>query len=83
MRCGARRCRADRVSLRVVVVDDSASFLATARVLLEREGLIVVGMASTVVDGRRRIDEVRPDVALVDIRISEESGFDLPGVGRG
>jgi CheY-like chemotaxis protein len=66
-----------RMSLRVFVVDDNASFLGAAQVLLEREGLSVVGVASTTADALQRAAELRPDVVLVDIMLGPESGFAL------
>jgi two-component system nitrate/nitrite response regulator NarL len=63
--------------LRVLIVDDSESFLRAARVLLERQGLSVVGVASTTADALARAVELRPDVVLVDINLAGESGFDL------
>lgn len=65
------------MDLRVFIVDDNPSFLAAARVLLEREGLSVVGDASTAADAIRQDEELRPDVALVDITLGPESGFEL------
>ena len=65
------------MALRCVIVDDSPGFTAAARDLLEREGVAVVGTATTCAEGRQRIEELRPDVALVDIILGEESGFDL------
>ena len=63
--------------MRLLIVDDSANFLEAARRLLEREGMTVVGIASTGLDALRRADELRPDVTLVDIDLGAESGFDL------
>jgi DNA-binding NarL/FixJ family response regulator len=62
---------------RCLIVDDNESFLGTARVLLEREGLTVVGVASTGADAFRQAETLRPDVVLVDISLGEESGFDV------
>jgi DNA-binding NarL/FixJ family response regulator len=45
--------------------------------LLEREGVAVVGVATTSAEALRREEELRPDVVLVDIRLGDESGFDL------
>lgn len=63
--------------LRVLIVDDSRSFLDAARVLLEREGLEVVGVASTAAAALRQAHALRPDVVLVDISLGEESGFEV------
>jgi DNA-binding NarL/FixJ family response regulator len=45
--------------------------------LLERQGISVVGVASSTADALRRAEELHPDVVLVDIMIRAESGFDL------
>jgi DNA-binding NarL/FixJ family response regulator len=62
---------------RCLSVDDSHSFLRAARVLLEREGLTVAGVATTGDEALREAETLRPDVVLVDISLGEESGFDL------
>jgi len=61
----------------VLIVDDDRSFVEAARVLLEREGLRVIGDAATSAEAVRRAEELRPDVVLVDIMLGGESGFDL------
>ena len=63
--------------MRFLIVDDNASFLEASRTLLERHGLTVVGIASDSATARRRAAELTPDVALVDIDLGEESGFDV------
>jgi two-component system nitrate/nitrite response regulator NarL len=65
------------VDLSCLIVDDSAEFLEAARLLLEREGLAVVGVAATACDALRRVGELRPEVALVDIDLVSDSGFDV------
>ncbi len=65
------------MALRCLIVDDSAPFLEVANKFLEREGITIVGVASTSTDALERAQEFRPDVALVDIDLGEESGFDL------
>jgi DNA-binding NarL/FixJ family response regulator len=75
--CGRRfACDAFAMPLRVVIVDDSDSFLDAARVLLEREGASVVGVASTTAEALGRAEEQQPDVILVDIKLAGESGFE-------
>ena len=63
--------------IRVVIVDDNPEFLDSARQLLEHQGVHVAGVASTNADGLQRVQELRPDVTLVDVNLGEESGFDL------
>jgi DNA-binding NarL/FixJ family response regulator len=63
--------------MRCLIVDDSRPFLDAARLLLEREGMAVVGIATTGAEAVRLQEELRPDVVLVDIRLGDESGFDV------
>jgi CheY-like chemotaxis protein len=63
--------------LRCLIVDDSRRFLDAARGLLEREGIAVVGVASTGPEALERAGELLPDVTLVDIDLGGESGFDV------
>jgi len=65
------------VRVRCVIVDDSPLFLEGAADLLEREGLEVVGAASNSAEAIRLVEELRPDVALVDIDLGDEDGFEL------
>jgi DNA-binding NarL/FixJ family response regulator len=62
---------------RVLIVDDNEPFLEAACVLLEREGVHVVGVASTSVETLRQVARLRPDVVLVDVMLGRESGFEL------
>ncbi|HEY2577027.1 MAG TPA: response regulator transcription factor [Streptosporangiaceae bacterium] len=61
----------------VFIVDDNRLFLEDARLLLEQDGLRVVGVAATSAEALRRVEELRPEVILVDIALGSESGFDL------
>jgi DNA-binding NarL/FixJ family response regulator len=63
--------------LRCLLVDDNDTFLQAASALLEREGLIVVGVASSIAEALLDARALHPDVVLVDIRLGDESGFDL------
>jgi DNA-binding response OmpR family regulator len=66
----------DDMAMRCLVVDDSARFLESARLLLERQGM-QVEVASTGAEAARRVDESHPDVVLLDIDLGMESGFDV------
>jgi DNA-binding NarL/FixJ family response regulator len=59
------------------MVDDNEQFLMAARSLLERQGLHVVGVASTSAEATRLASELRPDCVLVDVDLGTESGFDV------
>jgi CheY-like chemotaxis protein len=60
-----------------VIVDDDGGFLDVAQSLLEREGLTVAGVAGSCAEAVERARTLRPDVVLIDIRLCEESGFDV------
>ena len=63
--------------LRCLLVDDNEAFLEAASLLLEREGVTVVGVASSIAESLRQARALQPDVILVDIGLGNESGFDL------
>ena len=65
------------MSLRCLIVDDSALFGEEARGLLEQQGVAVVGIAASGDEAVRLASELGPDLALVDISLGEESGFDV------
>jgi two-component system nitrate/nitrite response regulator NarL len=63
--------------LRCLIVDDHPSFGEAARDLLEGQGVTVVGCATSTAEALRSVRELRPEVALVDIDLGTESGFEL------
>jgi DNA-binding NarL/FixJ family response regulator len=65
------------MALRLLIVDDNEHFLEVARCTLERDGLDVVGTATTAADAERQAEELGPDVVLVDLNLGGDSGFDL------
>ena len=65
------------MSLRCLLVDDNDAFLEAATGLLQREGVTVVGVASSTAEALRQARALRPDVILVDIGLGDESGLDL------
>jgi len=66
-----------RVALRCLIVDDSEAFLASASRLLSAQGLEVVGQASSGAEALRFAQQLRPDVALVDVQLGGEDGLEL------
>jgi CheY-like chemotaxis protein len=72
-----RRCHSKGVKLRCLIVDDNVSFLEAATDLLRRQGAEVVGLASSGDEAVERVQELRPDVALVDINLGPESGLEV------
>jgi DNA-binding NarL/FixJ family response regulator len=66
---------ATRTLPRALIVDDNDQFLASARKVLALGGIDVVAVAKTDKDAVARARELRPDVALVDVDLGDESGF--------
>ena len=77
VRSGRSCNRDDVMPVRCVIVDDNASFREEMRALLTEQGLEVVGNAGSATEALRQIAELQPDVALIDIDLGEESGFEL------
>ena len=80
MRLMARLGNAEIVPMRCLLVDDNRTFLETARSILGRQGMTVAGTASCTAEALRQARVLRPDVAIVDIGLGGESGFDLARV---
>jgi DNA-binding NarL/FixJ family response regulator len=58
-------------------VDDDNAFLHVARAVLERDGVTVAGVAHSCAEAVELAQALRPDVLLIDIRLGEESGFEV------
>jgi DNA-binding NarL/FixJ family response regulator len=61
----------------VLIVDDHATFRASAKMLLEEEGFEVVGEA---VDGGSAIEQaaaLSPDLVLLDVYLPDLDGFEV------
>lgn len=65
------------MDMRCLIVDDNARFLETARGVLERDGITVVGLASDGAAALGLIDGLRPDIVLVDVCLGDECGVEL------
>jgi DNA-binding NarL/FixJ family response regulator len=63
--------------VRCVIVDDNPAVLQAASNLLEGEGLEIVGTARSSDEAVRLVDELAPDVVLIDIDLGPESGLEL------
>jgi DNA-binding NarL/FixJ family response regulator len=63
--------------LRLVLIEDHQALREGLELLLGREGCTVVGTAGDARHGRTLIERLDPDVALVDIRLGEDSGIRL------
>lgn len=63
--------------MRCLIVDDSAEFCDVASAMLERAGISIVGVASNSAEALRICRELHPNVALVDVDLGIENGFEL------
>jgi DNA-binding NarL/FixJ family response regulator len=63
--------------LSLVLIEDHQALREGLELLLSREGLEVVGTAGSAVEGRQLVERHGPDVALIDIRLGEDSGIEL------
>jgi two-component system nitrate/nitrite response regulator NarL len=62
--------------LRVLAVEDHPVMQLGVRSLLEREGLIVVGLTSTCAEAIGLLEEAQPDVVLCDLHLPDADGAD-------
>jgi DNA-binding NarL/FixJ family response regulator len=60
-----------------LIVDDNPRFLRSARNLLRRQGVSVIGVASNGGEAIAIAAADRPDVALVDVDLGDEDGLDV------
>ena len=67
------------MTFRSLIVDDNETFLASARRLLESQGVEIVGTATSGAEALDLAVALSPDLALVDVELGEEDGFALAG----
>src|SRR2546430_5942578 len=69
---------ADGAQIRTYILDDHELVRRGLHDLLDREpGIAVVGEGGLVADALRDIPELRPDVALLDVRLPDGSGIEV------
>jgi DNA-binding NarL/FixJ family response regulator len=61
----------------VLIVDDHPSFRASARAMLESEGFEVVGEAEDGAAAILAVEDLAPDVVVLDIQLPDMTGFDV------
>jgi DNA-binding NarL/FixJ family response regulator len=61
----------------VVIVDDHAHFRASARAMLELEGFEVVGEAEDGETGVALVEELEPELVLLDVSLPDTNGFEV------
>ena len=70
--------RDDAATIRVFLLDDHEIVRRGVRELLESaDGIEVVGEAGTAEEALRRVPAVRPDVAVLDVRLGDGNGIDV------
>jgi DNA-binding NarL/FixJ family response regulator len=69
-------------ALRVMLVDDHASFRASARWLLETEGCVVVAEAASGEHALDLVAQVEPELVLLDIGLPGIDGFEVAAAIR-
>jgi DNA-binding NarL/FixJ family response regulator len=63
--------------IRLIVVEDHLAMRQGLELLLGRQGCVVVGSAGRAEDAWKLIRERRPDVAVIDVNLPDESGAEL------
>jgi DNA-binding NarL/FixJ family response regulator len=63
--------------VRLLIVDDSEEFLASASRLLGSQGMDVVACATSSANALRLAGTLEPDVVLVDVELGDEDGIAL------
>jgi len=61
----------------LLIVDDHAGFRAMAREALDGRGFAVVGEAADGHGALRAVEELRPMVVLLDVRLPDLDGFEV------
>jgi DNA-binding NarL/FixJ family response regulator len=65
------------MSRRILIVDDHAGFRASARRMLESGGFDVVGEADDGAAALEAVQDLAPDLVLLDVQLPDASGIDL------
>jgi CheY-like chemotaxis protein len=63
------------VAMTVLIVDDHLEFRRAARLLLEAQGVLVVGEAPDGAEGVRAASDLQPDVVLLDVMLPDVDGI--------
>src|SRR5579863_8386975 len=75
-RFGSQYDRSTRMAIRVVLADDHVLVRESLKSLLEREGFQIVAEASDGQEALRRVESLKPDVAVVDISMPSLNGLE-------
>jgi DNA-binding NarL/FixJ family response regulator len=65
------------MAVTVLIVDDHAGFRSWARELLEADGYRVIGEAESGVAALFSVDQLNPEVVLLDVALPDSNGFEV------
>ena len=65
------------MAMRVLIVDDHASFRRLAGLLLSAAGFEVVGEAADAASALAQVQRLRPDAVLLDVMLPDRCGMDV------
>jgi DNA-binding NarL/FixJ family response regulator len=63
--------------MRLVLIEDHQALREGLELLLGHNGFDVLGAAGSAEEGRALVERLKPDVALIDIALGEDSGIEL------
>ena len=63
--------------MKILIADDHPMIRTAIEVLLRDTGLTIVGSATTGEEAMRAVEELKPDVLLLDVQMPEGSGLDV------
>jgi two-component system nitrate/nitrite response regulator NarP len=69
--------------VKILIADDHPMIRTAIEVLLRDTGLTIVGSATTGEEALRAVEELKPDVLLLDVNMPEGSGMDVLRTIRG
>ncbi len=70
------------MKLKAILIDDEAHGLASLQSMLEtgeKERVEIIGMTTDPIEGVRLVNELKPDILFLDIRMPKMDGFQLLG----
>jgi two-component system nitrate/nitrite response regulator NarL len=63
--------------MRVLIIDDHALFRVGLQGLLEQRGIEVADAVASGIEGIQRVDELKPDIILLDLRMPDMGGLEV------
>jgi two-component system nitrate/nitrite response regulator NarL len=63
--------------MRVLIIDDHALFRVGLQGLLEQRGIEVADAVASGIEGIQRVEELKPDIVLLDLRMPDMGGMEV------